>query len=147
MRGHDVVLFAMYVQEYGAHCPKPNTNRTYISYLDSVRYLQTTPPDQRTLVYHGIINGYLRHACARGFEYAHIWVAPPQAGDEYIFHARPQDVRFGERLMGMSKLRGWYEAMLRRAEASGIVTSFTDFQSQIEHITSIRDFPMFEGDF
>ena len=40
-----------------------------------------------------------------------------------------------------------YEAMLRRAEACGIVTSFTDFQAQIEHITSIRDFPMFAGDF
>ena len=47
--------------------------------------------------------------------------------------------------MGMAKLRGWYEAMLRRAEGSGIVTSFTDFQSQIEHITSIRDFPMSDG--
>jgi hypothetical protein len=35
--------------------------------------------------------------------------------------------------------------MLRRAEASGIVTSFTDFQTQIEHITSIRDFPMCAG--
>ena len=37
--------------------------------------------------------------------------------------------------------------MLRRAEACDIVTSFTDFQAQIEHITSIRDFPMSEGDF
>ena len=37
--------------------------------------------------------------------------------------------------------------MLRRAEGAEIVTSFTDFQSQIEHITSIRDFPMFDGDF
>ena len=35
--------------------------------------------------------------------------------------------------------------MLRRAEGCGIVTSFTDFQSQIEHITSIRDFPMSDG--
>ena len=42
-------------QEYGAHCPQPNTNRTYISYLDSVRYLQTEPPDQRTLVYHATL--------------------------------------------------------------------------------------------
>jgi len=67
--GHDVVFFSMYVQEYGAHCPQPNTNRTYISYLDSVRNLRTGPPE-RTLVYHAIINGYLKHACARGFEYA-----------------------------------------------------------------------------
>ena len=37
--------------------------------------------------------------------------------------------------------------MLQRAAACGIVQSFTDIQHQIEHLTSIRDFPMFEGDF
>ena len=145
--GHDVVFFSMYVQEYGAHCPQPNTNRTYISYLDSVRYLRTEPPEQRTLVYHAIINGYLKHACARGFEYAHIWVAPPQAGDEYVFHCRPRDAKHGDRRMGMSKLRSWYETMLQHATARGIVKDFTDIQSTIEHLTSIREFPMFEGDF
>ena len=67
-----------YVQEYGPACPQPNTNRTYISYLDSNRYLVTEPPDQRTPVYHALINGYLRNARDRGFEHAHIWVAPPQ---------------------------------------------------------------------
>ena len=52
------------------------------------RMLRTSPPNQRTPVYHSIINGYLANARDRGFECAHIWVAPPQAGDEYIFHCR-----------------------------------------------------------
>ena len=118
IEGRDVAFFAMYVQEYGAHCPQPNTNRTYVSYLDSVRWLRTEPKGQRSLVYHAIINGYLKHATARGFQYAHIWVAPPQAGDEYIFHCRPKDERHGNKPMSMSKLRTWYEAMLNaRARA------------------------------
>ena len=49
--------------------------------------------------------------------------------------------------MGMGKLRSWYEKMLEAAQAAGIVRSVTDIQSQIEHLTSIRDFPMFDGDF
>ena len=61
IEGRDVAFFAMYVQEYGAHCPQPNTNRTYVSYLDSVRWLRTSPQGKRSLVYHAIINGYLKH--------------------------------------------------------------------------------------
>jgi len=145
--GRDVCVFAMYVQEYGPTCPQPNTNRTYISYLDSVRYLKTSPPEQRTPVYHAIINGYLKHARDRGFERAHIWVAPPQPGDEYIFHSHPPDPRHANRPMSMGILRKWYVAMLDTATQSGIVTSYEDIQEHVSHLTSIREFPLFEGDF
>ena len=77
--GRDVCLFGMYVQEYGEDCPAPNTNRVYISYVDSVRYLESTGGERggRTPLYHAIINGYLKHAADRGFGHAHLWVAPP----------------------------------------------------------------------
>ena len=41
--GHEVLLFVLYVQEYDADCPQPNTNRVYISYVDSVCYLHSFP--------------------------------------------------------------------------------------------------------
>ena len=45
------------------------------------------------------------------------------------------------------KLRAWYERQLGRAMQKEIVQSFTDVQTSIEHLTSIREFPMFDGDF
>ena len=145
--GRDICIFAMYVQEYGPDSPPPNTNRTYISYLDTVRYLRTDPPEQRTPVYHALINGYLHHARESGFENAHIWVAPPQAGDEYIFHCHPADPRYGKKPMKPEKLRQWYVRMLSTAKAQGIIDEFTDLHDHVVHLTTIRDFPLFEGDF
>ena len=86
--GRDVLLFAMYVQEYGPDCPEPNRNRVYISYLDSVRYFQSTPDGHRTSVYHSILLHYLDYTKRAGYEHAHIWVSPPKQGDDYIFYAR-----------------------------------------------------------
>ena len=105
--GRDVCIFAMYVQEYGLSCPKPNTGLTYISYLDTTRHLVTTPAEKRTPVYHALINGYISSAKERGFTHCHIWVAPPQAGDEYVFHCHPVDPKHGTRAMSMGKLREW----------------------------------------
>ena len=144
MEGRDVFLFAMYVQEYDADCPPPNTNRTYISYVDSVGYLASKPQGQRTAVYHALLHGYLQFAASCGFEHAHIWVAPPTAGVEYIFHGRPADPRPP---MAVEVLRGWYERMLRGAEEKGIVRSWSTLEEHTSGLTSMRDFPLFDGDF
>ena len=135
----------MYVQEYGCTCPAPNTDRIYISYLDSVPYLRTEPPHARTAVYHALLTGYLSSAAARGYKHAHIWVAPPAGDVEYIFHCKPPP-KF-KRPMSTAKLRTWYEKMLSRAADLGIVTAISSLQEHVEHLTSVRDFPLFEGDY
>ena len=92
VHGAEVCFFAMYVQEYGSDCPEPNTNRVYISYLDSVRYFESSPEGHRTTVYHSMLISYLQYAKDAGYTHAHIWVAPPKQGDDYIFYAHPDEM-------------------------------------------------------
>ena len=45
-------------QEYGAACPQPNTRRVYISYVDSVKYFESSPPGHRSTVYRALLCAY-----------------------------------------------------------------------------------------
>jgi E1A/CREB-binding protein len=115
IKGVDVILFAMYVYEYGDSCPPPNRRRVYISYLDSVTYFE--PKCYRTTAYHGIIIEYLRYVKERGFHSAHIWSCPPSPDDEYIFYSHPKD----QLIPSETLLLDWYHCMLDKAKAEGIV--------------------------
>lgn len=115
--GIDVLLFALYVQEYDASNPHPNANKIYIAYLDSVRYLR--PLNVRTVCYHGLLNAYLTHARSRGFDSAYIWSCPPQRGEGYIFHRHPRSQRTPDKI----RLREWYDTMLQEMQDQGMVES------------------------
>ena len=141
--GHDVIIFAMYTQEYGADCPDPNTNRVYISYVDSVKYFASQPEGHRSTVYRALIVAYLGSLRRRGFRHVHLWVEPPRAGDEYIFYARPPDER---KPMKREKLRSWYVRILEKAKAEGTVARYGDMLDEFRDITSARQIPMFKGD-
>eukprot|EP00658_Telonema_sp_P-2_P056028 TRINITY_DN44526_c0_g1_i1.p1 TRINITY_DN44526_c0_g1~~TRINITY_DN44526_c0_g1_i1.p1 ORF type:complete len:354 (-),score=37.87 TRINITY_DN44526_c0_g1_i1:315-1376(-) len=141
--GQDVLLFALYVQEYGQDCPEPNRNRVYVSYLDSVRYFKSTPANSRTTLYHAMLVGYLEHARQRGFQKVHIWVEPPKPGDEYIFFARPLEERFP---MGREKLHEWYHRMVTKAQEAGIVLQSNGLMEEFRDIRSVCEIPCFHGD-
>ena len=69
--GADVLLYAIYVQEFGDDCGEPNRRTAYLSYLDSVKYLE--PPLLRTDVYKEVLLAYLEDLKARGFNQITLW--------------------------------------------------------------------------
>lgn len=141
--GQDVILFGMYVYEYGHKCPQPNHRRVYISYLDSVHYFR--PRQYRTLVYHEILISYLDYVKARGFHTAHIWACPPQKGDDYILYVHPPD----QKTPRADKLRNWYAEMLQESKKRGIVQEITDLHTEFlaNPSNDATVLPYFEGDY
>lgn len=141
----------MYVYEYGDNCPSPNRRRVYISYLDSVHYLQ--PSFHRTLAYHTILCEYLRYVRARGFHTAHIWSCPPSKGDEYIFYCHPPQQLIPKDEM----LRNWYVEALKMAQDKGIVLETRTIYDEYFKDNGINpesgepfdptSLPYFEGDY
>jgi Histone acetylation protein/Bromodomain/PHD-finger len=144
--GVDVCLFGLYVQEYGASCPAPNTGRVYIAYLDSVRYLR--PLQARTAVYHELMCAYMANARLRGFVGANIWACPPQRGDGYIFHCHPLQQRTPDK----KRLRAWYIQLLNQSEHEGVVDSVSqladDYFAEDGSLNAGKGLPpFFAGDF
>jgi len=142
MDGVDVILFGMYLYEYGHKSPQPNQRCVYVSYLDSVYYFR--PRQYRTMVYHEMLIAYLAHVKQRGFHTAHIWACPPCKGDDYIFFCHPED----QKTPKDDRLRSWYITLLEKAKEEGIVTHITNLWD--EHFKSDHDaalVPYFEGDY
>lgn len=141
--GQDVILFGMYVYEYGHKCPQPNQRRVYVSYLDSVHYLR--PKQYRTIVYHEILISYLDYVKARGFHTAHIWACPPQKGDDYILYVHPPDQKTPKPQI----LRLWYDEMLKRCMERKVVCEITDLHAEFLSDPNIEatSLPYFEGDY
>mmetsp|Transcript_11374 Transcript_11374/g.18159 ORF Transcript_11374/g.18159 Transcript_11374/m.18159 type:complete len:484 (-) Transcript_11374:245-1696(-) len=113
--GVDVVLFVLYVQEYGANCPLPNRNKVYVSYLDSACFME--PPKLKSKVYQRILESYITWVKARGFESIYIWACPPQRGDAYILYCHPK----WQRTPGAERLRKWYGEIVETCKKRGVV--------------------------
>ncbi|RMZ57131.1 hypothetical protein APUTEX25_002363 [Auxenochlorella protothecoides] len=156
--GVDLCVYCLYVQEYGDEAPEPNRKCIYLSYLDSVKYLE---PEEvtaagrgvalRTMVYHEVLLGYLAHAKQRGFLQMYIWACPPLQGDDYILYCHPGK----QKTPRSDRLREWYHIMLRQARAEGIVTHVSNlydtyFEGGRDHRLerpSVLHLPYFEGDY
>ncbi|CAK8998039.1 Histone acetyltransferase p300 (p300 HAT) (E1A-associated protein p300) (Histone butyryltransferase p300) (Histone crotonyltransferase p300) (Protein 2-hydroxyisobutyryltransferase p300) (Protein lactyltransferas p300) (Protein propionyltransferase p300), partial [Durusdinium trenchii] len=120
IHGVDVMVFVLYVQEYPRNCPMPNRGKVYISYLDSVAFME--PSSIRTSVYQQVLISYMAWVKARGFEYCYIWACPPQRGDAYIMFCHPK----WQRSPGVERLRKWYGEIVDTCKKQGTVVGETN---------------------
>ena len=142
--GLDVLIFGMYVQEYGSDCPPPNQRTVYLSYLDSVKYFK--PGIYRTQTYHELLVSYLEYVKKRGFNQLVLWACPPVKGDDYILYAHPPN----QRTPKPDRLREWYQQMLDIAQQRRVVEEVTTVYDEYFPPDSVRrltDVPYYEGDY
>lgn len=129
--GVDILLFVLYVHEFGDDVTPANRRCIYISYLDSVHFL--SPRYLRTPVYHQILNGYLEYAKMNGHCRAHIWACPPSRGDDYIFSHHPRD----QRTPNADHLINWYRSLLAKGMETGVVSHVTCQLDQLLHMNAV----------
>ncbi|TDH72718.1 hypothetical protein CCR75_002517 [Bremia lactucae] len=140
--GVDVLIFTLYVQEYGPDALAPNAGRVYVSYLDSVNYFQ--PKKLRTLMHQQVMLGFLEDCKNRGFHTCHIWSCPPLKGDDYIFFCKPEN----QKIPKSARLRQWYQKLLEQAKHDGLVANISNLYAEYYmKKKAAHELPYFEGDY
>ena len=61
---------------------------------------------------------------------AHIWVCPPSAGDDYIFHCHPLE----QKVPGLKRLINWYKEILVKGKSDSVVYDYTVSPMHSSHL-------------
>ncbi|KAK9114787.1 hypothetical protein Syun_021584 [Stephania yunnanensis] len=149
----DVIVFAMFAQEYGPECDYPNKDSVYISYIDSVKHLRpqikTVHGEAlRTFVFHELLIGYMDYCKRQGLAKCHIWICPPKKNEDYILYCHPDD----QNIPTIEKLQNWYQFMIEKAIKAKVAVAFSYLHEHFygphnENKMTSTNLPFFEGGF
>lgn len=141
--GVDVLIFGVFVQEYGSECPNPNARQVYITFLDSVNFFE--PRQYRSAVYHEILLGYMDYVKQLGYVMVNIWSCPPPLGDHYIFYSHPME----QKIPDAKRLQNWYGEILKKGKSERIIDDYKNVlqQAKADKVTSAAELPYFNEDF
>ncbi|EGT52567.1 hypothetical protein CAEBREN_19493 [Caenorhabditis brenneri] len=82
-----LTFFAMMIREYGPNCHPAKAGEIGLEYLDSVQFFDK---QERSQIYHSILNSYFKCAKDRGFSVVKFWACPPLPTTEYLFLGHPK---------------------------------------------------------
>ncbi|KAG5179301.1 hypothetical protein JKP88DRAFT_327084, partial [Tribonema minus] len=121
INGAWVMSLMLYSYEYGDDSPACNRGRVYLSYLDSVTYIQ--PYTCRSVVYKTVLAAYFDWVRRRGFSTVHLWSAPASNVKEfaYICWCHPQH----HATLDQTALRQWYGDIVEQCQRRGIISAVT----------------------
>jgi hypothetical protein len=102
--GKELVLLAIYVNEYGADSPPPNTGRVYVECMDGVPLRRGERGLHREALVARIFTAYLDYVRSQGFSFVH-FRAPPPHDDHCQIFARCVWVRACEAAEAMRRRR------------------------------------------
>lgn len=83
--GKELVLLAIYVNEYGADSPPPNTGRIYVECMDGVPLRRGERGLHREALVARIFTAYLDYVRSLGFSFVHFRAPPPHDDHCQIF--------------------------------------------------------------
>lgn len=133
----EVAIFGLRVQEFGEDAPEAMRQLVNISYLDSVRVVDSK--EHRIKIFQEIVLSYMMYAAQNGFKKLHIWSRPPSFGEDYIFFSHPITQLYPDQ----RSLDNWYCTIFEGAKTKKIVESY----EKLKEVDSVTKIPLCEDGF
>jgi hypothetical protein len=116
----ELLIFIMYVREYGAECPDHLANSVCIECVDSTPLYSHEDGTQRQDLLTATVLAYLEWVKGKGFRLATLQVPAPAQDKHYVFAYRSLNVR----MRTCWHLASWYHRLLHKGMATGVVHSY-----------------------